>query len=103
MVSLDNQLILGPWLYDFILSGVQQQNALKVIGDSSEYNSSEQNDSDEIDGTFSWSSSEVKEHESFAWLEPQQLAYDEPQLNYDMAEKTNQEIEGIWYNSLTQR
>jgi hypothetical protein len=94
VVSLDNQLVLGPWLYDFILSGVQQTNALRFISDSSDYNSSEHNDSDEIDGTFSWSSNEVKETESFAWSDPQQLTFNDTQLTYDMPEKTN--LDGMW-------
>lgn len=79
--------MLGPWLYDFILSGVQQPNALRYINDhSSEYNSSEHNDSDEVDGTFSWSSSDMKEADSFVWSDPQ--------TDYSVTENT--EMASLW-------
>eukprot|EP00029_Vermamoeba_vermiformis_P001309 TRINITY_DN11481_c0_g1_i1.p1 TRINITY_DN11481_c0_g1~~TRINITY_DN11481_c0_g1_i1.p1 ORF type:complete len:242 (+),score=14.36 TRINITY_DN11481_c0_g1_i1:825-1550(+) len=85
VVSLDNQLVLGPWLYDFILSGVQQPNALRYIKDSPEYNSSEYCDSDEVDATLSWSSNDIKEGDVITWADP---------LCYDTTENTN--MENIW-------
>ena len=71
---------MGPWLFDFISAGLNQPNALKWISDSSENNNSEQ--IDDIDGTFSWSSSDREQNNIWP---------DEPQIDYSFSSYTNGE------------